>query len=62
MKYIKMVCIACQGAGWNFGTTEEHRKMKGVMGGTDCIKCNFCDGTGIHKAEIVEEKGKSKKK
>jgi len=26
------------------------------------IKCKFCDGTGIHKAEIVEEEDKEKDK
>ena len=55
MKYIKMICVACNGMGWVWGTTEEHMRMKGCMGGTDHIECNYCSGTGIHNAEIVEE-------
>ncbi len=58
MKYIKMICVACNGMGWIWsttGTTEEHMRMKGCMGGTDHIECNYCSGTGIHNAEIVEE-------
>ena len=52
MKYVKMICGACVGAGWNWGGFQ----------GVEHIKCKFCDGTGIHKAEIVEEEDKEKDK
>ena len=55
MKYIKMVCVACNGMGWNWGTTDEHARMKNYAQGVDRITCIHCQGTGIHKAEIVEE-------
>ena len=54
-KYIKQLCITCQGTGWYWGTSEDTMKMKHAMGGTDRITCINCNGTGIHKAEIIEE-------
>ncbi len=52
MKYIKMICVRCAGMGWGWGG----------VNGTEYINCKFCHGTGIYKAEIVEEKDKEEDK
>lgn len=55
-KYIKLICTHCGGDGWNWGTLPEHAHYSPTVQGTDKITCSYCHGTGIYKAEIVEEK------
>ena len=53
-KYIIMMCIACGGSGWVWGTLPEHQHLKNAAKGTAHVSCPKCNGSGFYKAEIVE--------